>query len=208
MKRLTPIIIICFTILTHSNAQAQMPGYGYAQPYNPYPNYAQQTPAQLLEMGIRVLQNYLSSGEFDDPEKVLNFLDSQMSQFFDFEQMAEWASGYHYNRMNSAQKYIFQSNLKKMFFAAFARIITAYGDAQPRVEFLPPRRMGYNEVIVTARVIPSNSYPIRIDFRFMQGPGGWKVFDVGTNGNSAVAYYRAYFNNLIRSRGFNSLLQQ
>lgn len=208
MKHLTPIIIFCFTFLVNTHAQAQMPGYGYAQPYNPYPNYAQQTPAQLLEMGIRVLQNYLTSGEFDNPDKVLNFLDSQMAQFFDFEQMAQWASGYHYNRMNSAQKYIFQSNLKKMFFAAFARIITAYGDTQPRVEFLPPRRMGYNEVVVTARVIPSNSYPIRIDFRFMQGPGGWKVFDVGTNGNSAVAYYRAYFNNLIRSRGFNSLLQQ
>ncbi len=210
MKRLTTIIIVCFTFFISSNAQAQAPGYGYryAQPYQPYPNYAQQTPAQLLEMGIRVLQNYLNSGEFDNPEKVLNFLDSQMSQFFNFEQMAQWASGYHYNRMNSAQKYIFQSNLKKMFFAAFARIITAYGDAQPKVEFLPPRRQGYNEVIVTARVIPTNGYPIRIDFRFMQGPGGWKVFDVGTNGNSAVAYYRAYFNNLIRSRGFNSLLQQ
>lgn len=207
MKRLTTILI-CFTSLICFNSQAQMPGYGYVQPYNPYPNYAQQTPAQLLEMGIRVLQNYLQNGEFDNPEKVLNFLDSQMSQFFDFEQMAQWASGYHYNRMNSAQKYIFQSNLKKMFFAAFARIVTAYGDAQPQVEFLPPRRAGYNEVIVTARVIPSNSYPIRVDFRFMQGPNGWKVFDVGTNGNSAVAYYRAYFNNLIRSRGFNSLLQQ
>lgn len=210
MKRLTPLIIVCFTFLLSSNSQAQMPGYGYgyAQPYQPYPNYAQQTPAQLLEMGIRVLQNYLNSGELDNSEKVLNFLDSQMSQFFDFEQMAQWASGYHYNRMNSAQKYIFQSNLKKMFFAAFARIITAYGDAQPKVEFLPPRRQGYNEIIVTARVIPTDSYPIRIDFRFMQGPGGWKVFDVGTNGNSAVAYYRAYFNNLIRSQGFNSLLQQ
>jgi ABC-type transporter MlaC component len=141
-------------------------------------------------------------------ENVVEFLDSQMAQFFDFEQMARWAAGFHYNRMNSAQQYIFQSNLKKLFFAAFARIVSAYGDSQPRVEFLPPRRMGYNEVIVTARVVPSNNYPIRIDFRFMQGPNGWKVYDVGTNGNSAVAYYRAYFNNLIRSRGFNALLQQ
>jgi ABC-type transporter MlaC component len=110
--------------------------------------------------------------------------------------------------MNSAQQYIFQTNLKKMFFAAFARIVSAYGDNQPRVTFLQPRRSGYNEYIVTARVMPSNNYPIRVDFRFAQGPNGWKVYDVGTNGSSAVAYYRAYFNNLIRSRGFNALLQQ
>jgi hypothetical protein len=78
MKRLTTLIIVCFTLLIGSNVQAQMPGYGYVQPYQPYPNYQQQTPAQLLEMGIRVLQNYLNTGEFDNPEKVINFLDSQM----------------------------------------------------------------------------------------------------------------------------------
>ena len=42
----------------------------------------------------------------------------------------------------------------------------------------------------------------------MQGPQGWKIYDVGTNGNSAVAYYRAYFNNLIRTQGYAALLQQ
>ena len=198
------ILFLSFTV----SAQGYPPSYGYVQPYNPYPNYAQQSPAQLLQMGVQVLQDYLKSGELDSEEKVLGFLDAQMASFFDFEQMARWSAGYHYNRMNSAQQYIFQTNLKKMFFAAFARIVTAYGDAQPRVTFLPPRRSGYNEYIVTARVIPSNSYPIRVDFRFAQGPGGWKIYDVGTNGSSAVAYYRAYFNNLIRSRGIGALLQQ
>lgn len=206
MKRIG-LIIISIVSLMSINAQAQVPGYGYSQPYAYYPNYQQQSPAQLLEMGVKVLQDYLKSGKLEQ-DKVVDFLDSQMAQFFDFEQMARWAAGYHYNRMNSAQQYIFQSNLKKMFFAAFARIVSAYGDSQPRIEFLPPRRQGYEEVVVTARVIPSSSFPIRIDFRFMQGPSGWKIYDVGTNGNSAVAYYRAYFNNLIRSRGFNALLQQ
>lgn len=207
MKK-TSLILLSILSLIGASAQAQMPGYGYSQPYAYYPNYQQQSPAQLLEMGVNVLQNYLKNGEFENQNHIINFLDSQLAQFFDFEQMARWAAGYHYNRMNSAQQYIFQSNLKKMFFSAFARIVSAYGDAQPRIEFLPPRRQGYDQVVVTARVIPASSYPIRIDFRFMQGPGGWKIYDVGTNGNSAVAYYRAYFNNLIRTRGFGALLQQ
>ena len=209
MKPILPLfsaLILLFSVT--ANAQSYHPGHGYVQPYNPYPNYAQQSPAQLLQMGVQVLQDYLKSGELDSEEKVLRFLDTQLASFFDFEQMSRWAAGYHYNRMNSAQQYIFQTNLKKMFFSAFARIVTAYGDQQPRITFLPPRRSGYNEYIVTARVIPSNSYPIRVDFRFAQGPGGWKIYDVGTNGSSAVAYYRAYFNNLIRSRGINALLQQ
>ncbi len=205
MKRINLLFILLFISF---NASAQTPSYGYNQPYNPYPNYQQQSPAQLLEMGIRVLQDYLKTGEFNNQEKVINFLETQLSPFFDFEQMSRWASGYHYRRMNSAQRYIFKTSLRKMFFSAFARIVTAYGDAQPKVDFLPPRRQGYDEIIVTARVIPSTGFPIRIDFRFIQGPQGWKVYDVGTNGNSAVAYYRAYFNNLIRTRGYAALLKQ
>ncbi len=207
MKRLSLILFSLSISLLSANASAQMP-YGYAQPYAQYQNYNQQSPAQLLELGIKVLQDYLKTGNFKNQDEVINFLDTQLSPFFDFEQMARWAAGYYYQRMNSAQRYIFQSNLKKLFFTAFARIVSAYGDAQPRVEFFAPRRQGYDEVVVTARVIPSNNYPIRIDFRFMQGPQGWKIYDVGTNGNSAIAYYRAYFRNLIRSRGFAALTQQ
>lgn len=207
MKRFSLTLVSLISLISF-NAYSQVPGYGYSQPYRYYQNYNQQSPAQLLELGVNVLQKYLKSGGLKNEEKVVNFLDSQMGQFFDFEQMARWAAGYHYNRMNSAQKYIFQSNLKKLFFAAFARIVSAYGDTQPRIDFLPPRRQSYEEIVVTARVMPANSFPIRIDFRFMQGPGGWKIYDVGTNGNSAVAFYRAYFNNLIRSRGINALLKQ
>ena len=208
MKSFRTLLIALTLALVSFNASAQMPGYGYAQPYPQYPNYTQQSPAQLLELGIKVLQNYLKSGEFDNQDKVILFLDMQMSPFFDFEQMARWSAGFHYQRMNSAQQYIFQSNLKKLFFTAFARIVSAYGDAQPRVEFLPARRQGPDEVVVTARVIPSSNYPIRIDFRFMQGPHGWKIYDVGTNGNSAIAYYRAYFRDLIRTQGYAALAQQ
>jgi ABC-type transporter MlaC component len=208
MKRLSRLLLALSLTFASVSALAQAPGYRY-QPYAQYPNYQQQSPIELLQMGINVLQDYLKAGKFNNPDEVVAFLEANFSQFFDFEQMARWAAGYHYARMNSAQRYIFQTNLKKMFFSAFARIISAYGDAQPRVEFLPPRRVSYNEVLVTARVYPSSGgYPIRIDFRFAQGPLGWKIYDVGTNGSSAVAYYRAFFNNLIRTRGYGALLQQ
>lgn len=208
MKRFSRLLLALPFVLISFTASAQAPGYRY-QPYAQYPNYQQQSPVQLLQMAINVLQDYLKTGRLSNPEEVVSFLEANFSQFFDFEQMARWAAGYHYARMNSAQRYIFQTNLKQMFFTAFARIISAYGDKQPRIDFLPPRRVSYNEVLVTARVWPSEGgYPIRIDFRFAQGPLGWKIYDVGTNGNSAVAYYRAFFNNLIRTRGYGALLQQ
>lgn len=202
------IILTISLMFTPFQAFAQRPYYNYSTPYAQYPNYQQQSPIELLQMGIQVLQDYIKDRQFSNPDAVINFLDSQVSPFFDFEKMAEWSAGYYYHQMNSAQQYIFQSNLKKMFFTAFARIITAYGDAQPRIEFMQPRQISYGEIIATARVIPANGFPIRIDFRFAQGPKGWKIYDVGTNGSSAVAYYRSYFRNMIRSRGLAGLTQQ
>jgi len=210
MKSVRLLILSIFLMLLTSQANAETLRF-----YNPEnqglysrPNFTTQSPIELLKLAVQYLQAYIKQGNYADQNKILPFLDAQMSPFFDFEQMARWSAGRHYNRMNSAQKYIFQSNLKKLFFVAFSRIITAYGDAQPRVEFLQPRRKGYNEIIVSARVYSSrNQYPIRIDFRFLNGIKGWKIYDVGTNGNSAVAYYRSYFSNLIRNRGYNAFSQ-
>ena len=84
--------LLLLGVLFFSTSHAQIPGYGYTSPYAQYPQYQQLSPAQLLELGVQVLQNYIKSGEFEDPDKVLQFLDSQMSDFFDFEQMAKWAA--------------------------------------------------------------------------------------------------------------------
>lgn len=202
--KLIPILIVLFSAFA-SNAQAYYQYPPYPVGYNP--NFSQQSPAELLEIGVQYIQDYLKSVDSTDSDQIYSFLDSQISPFFDFDQMAVWVSGYHYNMMNSAQKYIFQDKLKKLFFTSFARIVSAYGDKQPRLVFLPPRQRGYDEVIVSARVYPSQGYTIRIDFRFLKGPKGWKIYDVGTNGNSAVSYFRSYFNNIIRTQGIQELIK-
>jgi phospholipid transport system substrate-binding protein len=43
-------------------------------------------------------------------------------------------------------------------------------------------------------ILQASGYPASIDFRFYQSNEGWKIFDVTANGNSALAYYRQYFN--------------
>jgi len=202
---LTILAVIALTMTPQLQAQSyyQYPDYGTT--YNP--NFAQQTPAELLEVGIQYIQDYLKNATPDDREQIFAFLDNQIAPFFDFDQMARWVAGYQYNLMNSAQKYIFQNKLKKLFFSSFARIVNAYGDKQPRLVFLPARKRGRNEVIVSARIYPSRGYTIRIDFRFLKGPKGWKIYDVGTNGNSAVSYFRSYFRNIMRSQGVGALIK-
>lgn len=204
-KLLSILAVIALTVTPQLQAQSyyQYPDYGSS--YNP--NFVQQSPAELLEIGVKYIQEYLKNTTPEEQEQMFVFLDHQIAPFFDFDQMARWVAGYHYNLMNSAQKYIFQNKLKKLFFSSFARIVNAYGDKHPRLVFLPARKRGYEEVIVPARIYPSRGYTIRIDFRFLKGPKGWKIYDVGTNGNSAVSYFRSYFNNIIRTQGVGSLLK-
>ncbi|MBL7003293.1 MAG: ABC transporter substrate-binding protein [Gammaproteobacteria bacterium] len=199
--------IIALTVAPQLQARSyyQYPSYSSYGQYNA--NFIQQSPAELLAVGVQYIQEYLKNSPDTDKTEIYAFLDAQISPFFDFDQMSQWVAGYHYNLMNSAQKYIFQTKLKKLFFNSFSRIVSAYGDAQPRIRFLPPRKRGYDEVIVSARIYPSKGYTIRVDFRFLKGPRGWKIYDVGTNGNSAVSYFRSYFNNIVRTHGVHELLK-
>lgn len=209
MKNKLLSIFTGFLLIIAPQLQAQEQSYYQYPSYSSYgfnPNFATQSPAELLEIGVQYIQEYLKNAKPSDRDQIFLFLDAQVAPFFDFDQMSRWVAGYHYNRMNSAQRYIFQNKLKQQFFKSFSRIVSAYGDAQPRLQFLPPRKRGFDEVIVSARIYPSKGYTIRVDFRFLKGPKGWKIYDVGTNGNSAVSYFRNYFNQLVRAHGIQGLL--
>ena len=75
----------------------------------------------------------------------------------------------------------------------------------PEVQFMPHRRINQNEVDVTARVLRPNNYPIDVRFSFHKTPRGWLIFDVSTNGISAINYYRKMFNTRARQGGLEAL---
>ena len=66
---------------------------------------------------------------------------------------------------------------------------------------MPPRFLEKDEASVAARVYPNDNYPIDVTFSFHNTPAGWLIFDVETNGISAVNYYRRMFNRAVRQNG-------
>ena len=162
------------------------------------------TPVARLERGLEQLRNFLAGGS---PNAVAleKFLEQNLARFFDFETMARWVAGPLYRQMNAQQKNHFQTRLQNLFFEALARQLGIYSRGLPRVVFDRPRRTGEREVVVRARVYPRNGYPVRLAFRFHYGRKGWRIYDVASNGQSAVSYYRGYFNRLVRQRGLAAL---
>ena len=177
------------------------PGY-----YRPLPDYQRNNPAQLLEDGIARLQMFVAQKGLKDPQVLTAFLNEQIAPFFDFDRMARLVGGRFYEQLDETDKARFRRRLSAMFFSALGRNLGAYVDPQPRIDFLPPRRRGQNEVEVAARVLPWRGYPVRLVFRFARTPDGWKIYDASYNGQSAVLYYRRYVMQQIRRYGPQVLL--
>jgi ABC-type transporter MlaC component len=184
------------------------PGYGAGPAYGAGPGYPRQAPwmqrrqeqegptTQLRE-AIDKLRDFMGKQESADKMKLMAFLETQLSAYFDFAYMTQWVAGPEFAKMGEADKAKMEGKIKEMFFASLSRVL-ATNDANTRLQFSPARPMRDNEVRVPVRAMVRNGPPVRLDFRFYRADKGWKIFDVIANNSSAVVYYRDHFN---KSRG-------
>jgi phospholipid transport system substrate-binding protein len=201
MKKLLPILIAL--LLTPASGLAQ-PSGSYASA-SATSSQSRPTPDAILRIGIQDLQAFLGSNQATNKEALVGLIRARIAPQFDVQALAEWSGGYWYQQMNPEQKKAFTTKLAKSFFSSLAEIVGGYAGKQPEVRFMPPRRINDREIDVSARVIPANNYPVDVRFSFHKSPRGWKIFDVSTNGISAVNYYRKMFNQRARQGGLEAL---
>lgn len=203
MKPLVGIVMLGSALFAGS-LLAQSPG-GYG-PYGPlpYPNpmaryQPVESPATVLRGGIDKLLKFLHQEERPDTKTLSSFLENDIAPYFDFTYMAEWAAGASWAQMTEKQQVTLASSVEERFLATLAEQLKDY-DRQA-IRFLRPRRQGSEEVSVTVGLLNPGRYPSKLEFRMYRSPqGGWKVFDVVANGQSAAAYYRQDFNQRTRQQ--------
>lgn len=200
MKNLANLVLATLVIIA-ANAEANPYAYRGDSYTPPRPNYQDIGPAKLLATGIKRMRDFLAQSGTDDPTKLYSFLETQITPYFDFERMAAWVAKPHYQKMTENQKAGFRDRLQEVFLRTLANQIGMFSNPQPRIDFLRPRRSGPNEMMVSARILPDQGYPVRLTFRFWKGPQGWKVIDASANGTSAVRYYRQQFIERARRSG-------
>ncbi|MEA1890372.1 MAG: ABC transporter substrate-binding protein [Pseudomonadota bacterium] len=201
MKKLLPVLL---TLLL-------LPGISLAQQSTSYATSSagktqlRPAPDAVLRRGIKDLQAFLNSEQAGNQEALVGLIRARIAPQFDTQALARWSGGYWYGQMDPQQRKAFTIKLAKSFFSSLAEIVGGYAGNMPEVRFMPPRKIEENEVDVTARVFPANSYPIDVRFSFHRTPRGWLIFDVSTNGISAVNYYRKMFNARARQGGLETL---
>jgi phospholipid transport system substrate-binding protein len=174
-----------------ATAQAQPP-FVPGPMHSPYSapsrvNPSEQAVATLRE-GMHKLLDFLGEKEKPNKLQLAAFLDSSIAPYFDFDYMAKWVAGRRYAAMTPKQRTALAASLEARFLGSLATNLAKYKGQQ--IRYFRPRRGASGAVSVTVGLRSPGSYPARLQFRMYRSGDGWKIYDVISNGRSAVAFYR------------------
>ncbi len=193
----------------------QYPQYRQRQPEPAAPRYQQpvrttveQSPDQLLKQGIEKTFDYLKKSGSIDLSNVLDFVEEELSPYFDFSHTARLAVGAHAKELDEEQMAQLTKKIKGMFISALGQQLASYAYTHHRVTFYSAKRSSFGkEVSVMAKITHPRGFPVRVTFRFYPTEQGWKIYDVSANNNSAVMYYRSQIALIAQRYGLEKLLE-
>jgi len=172
---------------------------------------AQAEPVAPDEM-VRKLAAEMTAAVRADPElqtpgslKISDFVQKNIVPRFDFERVTQIAMGRNWAKANPSEQ--------KQIIAEFGRLLTrTYSNAiaslkDLEVEVKSTRITTANVDVTVKTQMIGRPQPVAIDYGLINGPGGWKVYDVTVEGISLVAAYRDEFGGLVSSSGVPGLIE-
>jgi len=148
----------------------------------------------LMESGLYWLQDLSGVDRPRDPASIIALMEDQAARFFDFAYIAYLVAGPEYTRRNALQRAHFQNRMRDQLFADLARKMGMYDVRMPSFTPLVPRQTGTYTWTAGGEFYHRGGPYIRLVFHFYLSSQGWRIYDVTSNGASAVdGLRRAYF---------------
>ncbi|MGH7103615.1 MAG: ABC transporter substrate-binding protein [Acetobacteraceae bacterium] len=128
-----------------------------------------------------------------------------IEQVFDLERVLAASVGFSWPTLPSKQKAALMAAFRRYTVATYVANFDRFSGQ--RFEVLPRvREVGNGEIVVHTRLNRRNRSPVKLAYVLRQGPAGWKVVDVLTDGSiSRVAVQRSDFQELLASGGASAL---
>jgi phospholipid transport system substrate-binding protein len=159
---------------------------------------APQAPIERLDNALLAAMKSGGSTPFDARYRAL---EPVIEQVFNLDAVLAASVGYSWATMPNAQK----AKLAEVFRYYTVSNYVANFDSYDRQQFevLPTLRpVGNGEVIVETQLIRPAHSPVKLNYVMRQGPVGWQVVDVLTDGSiSRVAVQRSDFRALLTNGG-------
>jgi len=149
----------------------------------------------LMESGLYWLQDMTSAYSPRDPASIVGLMEDQAARFFDFAYMAYLIAGPEYTRLDVLQRSHLQNRVRDHLFQVLAHKIGLYDARLPHFQPLVPVPTSKNTWKAGGVIYHRGGPVVRLYFHFYRTPYGWRIYDVSSNGVSAVADLRKQFFN-------------
>ena len=129
----------------------------------------------------------------------------EAERLFDFNEMARRTLAQHWTA-RSAQE---QAEFVRLFTDLLERsYLTTIGNQRLATVTYQGESVDGTSARVRSRIVTDRRAEIPIEYRLLQSPTQWSVYDVSVEGVSLVSSYRSQFNSIIRSASFALLLER
>ena len=147
----------------------------------------------LMESGLYWLQDMTSAYEPRDPASIIRLMEDQAARFFDFAYMAYLIGGPEYTQLDVLARSHYQNRVRDRLFEDLAHKMGMYDVRMPRFRPLFPAATSGNTWEAGGDYYHPGGPIIRLTFHFYLTPRGWRIYDVSSNGVSAVSDLRRRF---------------
>ncbi|MCG6887082.1 MAG: ABC transporter substrate-binding protein [Proteobacteria bacterium] len=163
------------------------PAWGYgispAERYRP-------SGIDLLESSLYWMQDLTGTDNLRDPAVIVALMEDQAARFFDFSAIAWQVGGPRYAQMNILERSHFQNRLRDILFERIARRMGIFNNRIPRFRPIMPVQTGPDTIAAGGYFFHPGGPDFQLLFRFHLTSNGWRIYDVDSNGVSAVAALR------------------
>ncbi|MFL5345129.1 MAG: phospholipid-binding protein MlaC [Hyalangium sp.] len=158
------------------------------------------SPLEVVKSGYTDVQETARA-----PGVSIERLVTAVDKFVDFEELARRALGETWEKITPAQRKDFTSAMRGMLRAFYAQKTLALANAE--VEYGQQTLDGDDARVSTFVTIEELRVPIDYRlYKLARKAGGWRIYDVITNGISLLEDYRGQFREILARDGFAGLL--
>lgn len=157
--------------------------------------------AQILQLIEHNRSTYIH-----DRASLYAMVNTQIVPYFDFRRMSRWVLARYWRTASAEERRQFTTQFTGLLVRTYATALLSYSGQ--RIQYLPFRmNPGSRHATVETAVIQNNGAAnIPIDYEFVHGKDGWKVYDVTIDGVSLVTNYRSVYADKIRRDGLPALI--
>jgi phospholipid transport system substrate-binding protein len=161
---------------------------------------------------VRKLAAEMTTAVRADPElqtpgslKISDFVQKNIVPRFDFERVTQIAMGKNWIKANPSEQKQIITEFGRLLTRTYSNAIATLKDLE--VEVKSTKVITANVDVTVKTQMIGRPQPVAIDYGLINGPGGWKVYDVTVEGLSLVAAYRDEFGGLVSSSGVPGLIE-